>query len=384
MGDAGSLLPPPYRLAANRESLLAHSDLVFVDPVSTGFSRVVTGEKPADYHGYQADVRYLAELIRVWISRNGRWMSPKFIIGESYGSVRAIALTAHLHRHHGIALNGLMLISAVLDYGTVRFTEGNDLPYVLFLPTYAALAHFHGRVGRPGRSGADVRAEAEEFAVRDYAYALARGARLTAAERTAVRDRLAALTGLGTDYLERANLRVEYRRFFRELLRDRGLVIGRLDGRFTGHEPDGVAEVPSHGPSMVALHGPYAAGINHYVRDELGYRSELPYELLTDRVHPWDFGEFEGKHVAVTDRLGTALRHNPHLRVLVASGHYDAATPYFATEHALHHIPLPGSLRRNIDLRYYGAGHMMYVHEPSRIAQARDFADFVRGASSQP
>ncbi len=377
MGDAGALQPPPYGLADNAESLLRSSDLVFIDPVSTGYSRILQGGKPADYHGFQRDLESVGEIIRLWTSRNGRWLSPKFLAGESYGTVRASALAGHLQQRYGLFFSGLMLISSVIDMATIRFTEGNDLPPALFLPTYAAIAHYHGLLG--DRPLAAVLADAEALAQREYPYALARGARLPADERSSAVRRVAAVTGLSEEYIERAGLRIEHQRFFRELLRPRGLVVGRLDGRFTGWEHDDSGEHPSHDPSNVAIHGPYAGGLNHYVRQELGYTSDLPYEVLTSRVQPWSYADFEGRHVSVAHTLAEAMRHNPHLRVYVACGYYDAATPYFAAEHAIAHLALPEELRANISLHYYEAGHMMYVHEPSRLQQSQHLADFVTG-----
>lgn len=376
MGDVGTLLPPPYGLAANPQSLLAESDLVFIDPVSTGFSRVAEGEKTDEYHGFQRDIETVGELIRLWTSRNGRWMSPKFVAGESYGTVRAAALAAHLQRRYGLYLNGLMLISTVLDFGTIVFNEGNDLPYSLFLPTYACIANYHGRHGDLPLD--DVRFEAEAFAAREYPWALAQGARLTARERADIVARLAVLTGLSEDYIDRSDLRIKDHRFFRELLRDQRLTVGRLDGRFTGHDADAAGERPQFDPSYAAIHGPFSAAINHYLSGELGYRNDLPYEILTDRVQPWSFREFEGKVPTVTDSLSEALRVNPHLHVHVSSGYYDAATPYYATEYALNHTSLPDSLRDNITIDYFDAGHMMYIHEPSRRRQSREIASFIR------
>ncbi|HTW08074.1 MAG TPA: hypothetical protein VME46_11210 [Acidimicrobiales bacterium] len=376
MGDAGSLAPPPYALVDNAETLLGHSDLVFIDPVSTGYSRVTQGDKAADFHGYQRDLDSVGEVIRLWTSRHGRWMSPKYLIGESYGTLRAGALADHLQSRYGLFLNGLMLVSSVLDLGSLSDREeGNDLPFVLSLPTYACIAHYHGVLG--GRSLADVRAEAEELALGDYARALLLGRRLPDIARAGVVHRLSGLTGLDEQWIERADMRVESWRFFREVLRARHQVVGRLDGRFTGYEEDAVGEKLVVDPSYSAIHGPYAAACNHYLRRDLGYENDLPYEILTDRVAPWSFKEFEGRSVSVAGRLANAIRTNPDLRVLVAAGYYDGATPYFAAEHTINHLALPGELRANISFRYYEAGHMMYVHEQSRRAQSRHLAEFV-------
>lgn len=380
MGDAGSLVPPPYGIGDNPESLLAHSDLVFIDPVSTGYSRVVAGGKPSEYHGFQRDLESVGELIRLWTSRNGRWLSPKYLVGESYGTARAGALAAYLQRQFSLFCNGIMLISSVIDMGTIRFWEGNDLPAVLYLPTYAALAHYHGLHG--SRQLRDVIDEAVALAEGSYSQGLARGSRLPAADRADLIRRVAAVTGLTEDYVRRVNMRIEHRRFFRELLRHRGQVIGRLDGRFIGYEPDDGGEKPSHDPSNVAISGPYSAALNHYVRAELGYESDLPYEILTDRVQPWSYAEFEGRHVTVSSMLDEAMRHNPHLRVYVGCGYYDGATPFFAAEHAFAHLDIPDELRSNISFEYYEAGHMMYVHEPSRLRQSATLAAFVRAVSS--
>jgi carboxypeptidase C (cathepsin A) len=378
-GDAGAPAGPPYRLADNAETLLAHADLVFIDPVTTGYSRVVTGGKPADYHGYAKDVESVGEVIRLWTSRHGRWLAPKLLAGESYGTLRAGALAQHLQSRHGLYLAGLILISAVLDIGTLEFGPDNDLPYPLYLPTYAAIAHYHGRHGdRPLLHMID---EARRFAAADYPRALAMGARLEPAERATVVSTLARLTGLSESYVDRAELRPEHLRYFTELLRDRGLVVGRLDGRFTGWNPDGVSETPVDDPSSSAIIGPYSAAVNHYLRAELGYRNDLPYEVLTGRVSPWSYKEFEGRSVSVTAELAQAMRANPHLRLHVACGYFDGATPFAAAEHTLAHLRIPAQLRGNIELRYYPAGHMMYVHEPSRTAQSQHLAEFVRATT---
>ncbi|WP_082580866.1 S10 family peptidase [Phycicoccus sp. Root563] len=381
-GDALALTPPPYGLLDNPQSLLAVSDLVFIDPVSTGYSRAVEGGKANDYHGFTADIESVGELIRLWTTRHNRWLSPKFIAGESYGTVRAAALAEHLQTRHGLYLNGLMLISSVLDLATVDFEFSNDRAHVDYLPTYAATAHFHGKHGR--KSLQTVLAEAEEYAARDYPWALSRGSRLTSEERAEHVTRLAALTGLSEAYVDRADLRIEHVRFFTELLRDQQLSVGRLDSRFTGPLAAGNAETWDADPSMDAILGPYASAWNHYVRDELGYSSDLPYTVLSPLASKdWSYKEFEGKPVDVSAQLARAMRANPHLKVHVAYGYFDGATPYYGAQDVVAHLQVPVSLHDNLEHAYYEAGHMMYVHEPSRLQQSADLADFVTRASGR-
>ncbi len=382
MGDAGALLPPPYGLADNAETLLQHSDLVFIDPVSTGFSRAAEGAKAKDYHGYAPDIESVGELIRLWTTRHQRWMSPKLIAGESYGTTRAAALAEHLQTEHGMYLNGLVLISSVLDFATIDFDFRNDRAHVDYLPTYAAVAHYHGLHGStPLRTILD---EAEAYAARDYPWALSRGHRLTAAERSEHVAKVASLTGLSERYVDEADLRVEHVRFFTELLRDRRLAVGRLDARFTGPLVSGIAERCDADPSHDAIAGPYAAAWNHYVRAELGYESDLPYAQISRTAsREWSYKDFEGKPVDVTRRLERAMRANPHLLVHVGSGYHDGATPYFAAQDVFAHLDLPAGLRDNVEHRYYEAGHMMYVHEGSRVAQSADLAEFVKRATGE-
>jgi carboxypeptidase C (cathepsin A) len=380
-GDAGALAAPPYALVDNAESLLAVSDLVFIDPVSTGYSRAVEGTKPEPFHGYQGDIESVAELIRLWTSRNERWMSPKLVAGESYGTLRGAALVERLQTRHGMFLNGLILVSSVLDLGSLDFdNQRNDRAHALYLPLYAATAHYHGKHG--DRSLADVLREAEDYAGGDYLVALARGSRLTEEERATAVRRVAALSGLSEDYVDRADLRIEHWRYFGELLRDQRRTVGRLDSRFTGPMASAIAESMDADPSMDAITGPFTSAFNHYVRAELGYASDLPFEHLTDRVHPWSFKDFEGRPIDVSPRLERAMRTNPHLQVHVAYGYYDGATPPYAAEDVFAHLRIPDELRANIEHRYYEAGHMMYVHEPSRLQQSADLADFVTRASS--
>jgi carboxypeptidase C (cathepsin A) len=381
-GDVGSLQAPPYGLTDNLETLLRFTDLVFIDPVSTGFSRAVSGGKPKTYHGFTGDLESVGEVIRLWTTRNNRWLSPKFIAGESYGTVRAAALAEHLQTRRGMFLNGVILISSVIDLGSIGLHEPEDRGYVGFLPTYAAVAQFHGKRGK--MSLRRVLAEAEEYAERTYPWVLSRGHRLTTKQRTEAVGALARLTGLSEQYVDLSNLRVEHLHFFVELLRRERLVVGRLDSRFTGPIGNGVAEKMEADPSMDAMAGPYAAAWNHYVRAELGYENDLPYEQLSMKAsEEWSFKEFEGRPVDVSDKLARAMRANPHLKVHVAYGYLDGATPYYAAQETFAHLDVPTELLANIEHAYYAAGHMMYVHEPSRVQQSKDLAAFIRAASAQ-
>lgn len=382
MGDAGDLAPPPYGLVDNPQSLLAVSDLVFIDPVSTGRSRVVEGEQPKDFHGFTADIESVGEVIRQWVTAEGRWLSPKFLIGESYGTTRAAGLAEHLQGEHGMYLNGLMLVSAVLDFSTANFDRGGDRAHAMYLPFYTATAWYHGSLPDGGRHGgrplAEALEEAEEYAARDYPYVLARGSRLSSEERAEAVATLARLTGLDPDYVDRADLRIEHWRFFGELRRREGLTVGRLDSRFTGPAASGIAEHMDADPSMDAILGPYAAAHQHYLHHELGVRDTGPYHVFGKGVHEqWSYREFENAPVYVIDRLSRAMRQNPHLAVHVGYGWFDGATPYWCAEDSIAHLQVPAEARDRIEHRHYEAGHMMYVHEPSRLQQSEHLADFV-------
>lgn len=377
--DIGDRTPPPYGLVDNLETTLAYADLVFIDPVTTGYSRTAEGEKPADFHSFTGDRDVVGEVIRLWLSRNNRWISPKFLAGESYGTTRAAALAGHLATRHGIALNGIILISAVLDFGTLIFNEGNEAPYAHFLPTFAAVAHYHGK--HPGRSVEDVVAEATEFAYGDYRRALERGHRLGETERADVGRRLAALIGVSEDFVRLADLRIDDVTFFTELLRDEHLRVGRLDARFTAHPGKVSAGTLGDDPAYPIIQYPYTVGINQLLRAELGYETDLTYEVLTGRVHPWSFKEFENALVNTAEDLASAMRMNPDLKVHVGFGYHDAATPFAASEHVLAHLRIPAEGHDQIVRRYYPAGHMMYVNQQVRVDQLADIEDFVAWAA---
>jgi carboxypeptidase C (cathepsin A) len=380
MGDAGATTAPPYGLTDNHESLLHHSDVVFIDPVSTGYSRAASGEKAKPFHGYTGDLESVAEVIRLWTSRNNRWLSPKFLAGESYGTTRAAGLADYLQQRYSMYLNGVMLISPVLDFGTLEFSDHNDLPYSLFLPTYAAIAHYHGLHG--DRTLREVLDEAESFAAQRYPWLLSRGSRLSEDDRAEGVATIARLSGVSPEYVDAVDLRMEHVRFYTELLRHKRLVVGRLDGRFTGYDSDYGRERFSSDPFLNAITGPYSAAFNHYVRAELEYHNDLHYEVLARQVHPWSYAEFEARNMSVADKLAAAMRANPHLRVHVACGYYDGGTPHAAAEHTMARLAIPAQLHDNIEFKYYESGHMMYVHEESRLAQSRDLAVFVTGGAA--
>jgi carboxypeptidase C (cathepsin A) len=367
LDDHGRAPAPPGRLVANEHSLLDASDLVFIDPVGTGFSRMVEGEKTKEYHEYQRDLESVGAFIRLYASRYRRWASPKFLIGESYGTTRASGLAGHLLGRYGMYLNGVMLVSCALDFQVLRFDHANDLPNILFLPTYAATAWYHKRLAPElQRAGLKkVLAEAEAFAAGEYASALFQGARLPKKERAAIVAKVARLTGLAPEYVERTDLRVEIFRFCKELLRDTGRTVGRLDTRYTGFDRDSAGEEFEFDPAMVEIMGAYSAAMNDYVRGALEFKADLPYEVIKPLYTDWGWKDYANRYAAVGETLRKAMSMNPRMRVLVASGYYDLATPHFAADYSLDHLGIPAELRGNIEVSYYEAGHMMYAHKPS-------------------
>ena len=379
LDDEGFAFPPPYELVDNAYSLLDQTDLVFIDPVSTGFSRALPGEKSKQFHGFKKDIESVGDFIRLYTTRYQRWNSPKFLIGESYGTTRAAGLSGYLQERHGMYLNGIMLISSILNFQTADFHPGNDLPYVLFLPTYCATAWFHHRLNDElERDLSATLQEVEAFSLGDYARALMQGDALQAEDRLNITRKLARYTGLTEDYIERTNLRIEIFRFTKELLRHEKRTVGRLDSRFKGIDRDSAGEVFEFDPSMNNITGPYTATLNDYVRTELKFESDLPYEILTERVYPWSYAEFENEYVNVAETLRKAMSTNPHLRVYVANGYFDLATPYLATRYTFKHLGLDKTLLGNLRMGYFEAGHMMYIHVPSLIKLKGELVEFIK------
>lgn len=374
----GGMPPPPYHLTDNESTWLDRADLVFIDPIGTGYSEAV---KPADsqkYWGVQGDIGSVSDFIRMYLTRNDRWNSPLFLAGESYGTFRAAGLAGAL-ADQGISLNGIVLISTVLNFRFLSFGSEDDEPYVLYLPTYTAAAWYHKKLpaSLEAESLNDVLKQSEEWASTTYAKALQQGDNLSTTDRQAALDRLAELTGLPKSYLDDANLRVNDNRFRKELLRDQKRTLGRYDSRFTGIDPDAAGEYETYDPSEATVLPVFTMTFNNYVRTELGYKTDREYKVLAGV--PWDFGQRRGYPESASD-LRRALAKNPYLKVFVAMGDYDMATPYYSVEYTLSHMDLAPSMQARISTGHYESGHMIYIDTPSRKKLKSDVAAFMKNA----
>jgi carboxypeptidase C (cathepsin A) len=380
----GPTIPaPPYRLVDNEASWLDRADLVFIDPVGTGYSRAAKPELNSKFHSMRGDIESVGEFIRMYLSRNDRWSSPLYLIGESYGTTRAAGLAGHLV-DLGIAFNGVVLVSCALDFQGFVFSPGNDLPYLTYLPSYAATAWYYKKLP-PDLQAAGLPAvlkEVEQWADREYASILARGDRLSDLERREAAARLARYTGLDAAEIESSHLRIEMSRFCRNLLKPAKRSIGRFDSRYQGIERPDSSDRPSFDPSLAAVRAAYTSTFNQYVRAELGYKTDVPYYILGEGVGQWDWPREMG-FPATTGALRDALAKNPHMKVLVASGYYDLATPYRAVEHSLAGLGLDPILRKNLSTETYEAGHMMYMDNPSLHKLKRDGAALIDRAKGK-
>jgi carboxypeptidase C (cathepsin A) len=372
---------PPFELVDNESTWLDASDLVFIDPVGTGYSRPAEGVKGEQFYGVKQDIESVGNFIRLWVTRYRRWDSPKFLAGESYGTTRAAGLSEHLLEKQGISLNGIILISSVLNFQTIVNAPGNDLPYVLYLPTYAAAAAYHKKLGDDlMRDLAATLKEVQQFALGDYTAALAAGDSLPQNKRVEIIEKLSKYTGLPIDYIAKSNLRIDPGRFREQLLADQGKVIGRFDARVTGYVADPLNVDAEFDPSLSLFLPLYSANLNAYVRNELKFESDLPYEVLTERVQPWNFGRGGFGYLYVADTLRDTILKNPQVRVLFAQGQLDLATPFASSDYTVDHLGLPPPLRKNITRTYYPAGHMLYHHAESRHKLHEDVAGFIRAA----
>jgi carboxypeptidase C (cathepsin A) len=377
--------PPPYQLVQNAETLLPFADLVFVDPIGTGISRAIGKGKLADFTGVKEDLVSMSELIRLFLTRHGRWNSPRFLAGESYGGTRVAGLAAHLF-DRGIAVNGVVLVSPALDLAHLEFQFGNLVPNALFLPSYAALAAYHGTLVEKPKDLAVFLREVRAFAIDEYLPALFHGAGLDAARRTQVIAKLVSFTGLPAAWIAQQGLRLVDARVLKELLRGRGVTVGRLDARYLGHETDlGHSEMqadPAHhaaGPAFTTL-------ANEYLRGTLGVKDEREYELLSMAVNAaWKWGmpekDSSGGFVNVVRDLRRAMLSSPHTHVLFCNGMYDLATPFFGAEIAARQLGSEPGIVSRVHERTYEAGHMMYFHANARKNLTKDVAELIAKAS---
>ena len=372
------ILPPPHELIPNHYSLLDKTDLVFIDPVSTGFSRPAKGEDKKQFHGYDEDLRSVAQFIHDYTTKNGRWNSPKFLIGESYGGLRAAGLSGELQDRYHMYLNGVVLVSAVVDFQTLMTGGNNDIAYALFLPTYATTAWYHKQLSDDlqSQSVEEIEKAAEKFALGPYLRALAAGDSLGKEQRAEVVARMSELTGLSKEYIEASNLRVPMYRFGKELLRDDAKIVGRFDSRYTGDALDRVGAETDYDPSASAVFGTFTSALNDYLRRTLKVKEDRVYEILTGNVHPWDYSEFANRFVNASSTLRDAMTQNPYLRVFAAAGYYDLATPPLAMKHTRDHLNLAPELRDHFTMGFYEGGHMMYAHEPSLKKLREDLVKF--------
>ena len=377
----GLMPPPPFHIADNPSTLMDKSDVVLVDAISTGFSRAANAELSKKFLGVKGDIEAFSEFIRLYLTRYERWSSPLFLFGESYGTTRAAGIAGNL-ADQGISFNGITLLSTALSFETLEDTKSNDQPYVLLIPTFTMVAGYHKKLPADlAQDMAKARQESEQWASTEYAQALAKGDALTGEERQKVVDQMARYTGLSREVIDQANLRIDVPKFTHYLLLDQKLRVGRLDGRFTGPDPDGLLDTPFYDPTESAIMGPYTAVFNNYVRTELGYKTDMPYQ-----VFPADQNFFEtswnwGSGITGFPDTATALRQaivkNPYLKVLVMEGFYDLATPFYAADYTIDHLNLGPQYRKNISFATYDAGHMVYLPTDGLKKLKTDEAGFI-------
>jgi carboxypeptidase C (cathepsin A) len=373
LGEPDAAGPTPFGLVDNEWSILDVTDLVFIDPVATGFSRPAEEIKAEQFFGKSPDIESVGGFIRLWTTRHDRWLSPKYVCGESYGVFRAAGLAYHLHDEYGMNLSGLILVSGLLSFAPL----GDDLACQTFLPAFTAAAHFHKKL--PPDLQADLPkalAEARRFVRAEYAAALFQGASLPPPERARIVSQLSRLTGLPPRVVEDNNLRIKASTFRKELLRDRGLILGRFDARITGRDAEPASNAPGFDPSLSDVVGAFAAAMNAYVRSELKFEDDLPYGLLS-RVSPWKFEGREG-YPSVTGDFASAMKEIPHLRTLVLHGQCDLACPIDSIRYDIEHLSLDPVHRRDIAYAEYASGHMMYVNLSDLRKMQKDLQQFLR------
>lgn len=382
VNDPESTPPAPYQLTNNQYSLLNATDIVMVDPVGTGVSRAVGKAENSNFWGVKRDISSVSKFIKAYIDENNRWNSPKYLLGESYGTTRSAGVVNYLQENEGIAMNGVVLVSTVLDLRTIAFGHGDNLPYVVYLPTYAAVARYHGQLANNGGDLQSFLQEVRTFAQTDYARALMKGDDLPESERQHIIAKLSEYTGLSEAYLDRANLKVTQSEFTKQLLRGQGMTVGRLDSRYKGYSMDNLSQNALYDPQSTAISPAYISMFLKYYHNELKFAEDKQYHISAYDLpgFHWDWtrgGNYFPTSPTTAPDLAEAMTKNPHLKVLVLNGYYDLATPFMAAEYTMNHLGIPKELEDNITMKYYEAGHMMYLREPSLKKMHNDVTQFI-------
>ncbi|HLB93468.1 MAG TPA: hypothetical protein VJK27_14090 [Terriglobales bacterium] len=374
----GFMPAAPYRLEDNPDTLLDRSDIVMVDAMATGYSRAANAELTKKFLGLTGDVQAFGEFIRLYLSRYDRWNSPLFLLGESYGTTRAAGIAGYL-ADHGIAFNGVTLLSMAVDFQTLEWNKSNDLPYLLLLPTFNMIAGYHHKLAPDlTQDMAKTRDEVVRWASNDYALALGKGDALTPDERHKVVEQLSRYLGLRPEVIEAHNLRIDVPTFSHELLLDQKLITGRLDGRFSSPNPD--ENQFFYDPTGAAILPPYTSAFNNYLRTELNYKSDAPYRVFAydqPGFRTWDWGNAEQGFPSTAGGLRSAMIKNPYMKILVMEGYYDLATPFAAANWTMDHLDLGPQFRQNISFATYGAGHMVYIDRAEHDKMKKDLVDFM-------